>query len=1077
MSQNDSYFKVKRPFPKLDWENFPTNEESYNVHNRLSLDCQHSKNLSVVSGYSGLDQIVWFVTRKASHCNIKLVFGHEPSSSSDTRLPSPKRLSEEMRDYWLERGFSPSSNSAVIDAIEALDNGRVEARIHKERFLHAKAYRTDGFAIFGSSNFSKSGLEESRELNGRFQIGSDEYNDISEFMEGCWDRSEEYSQQLKNLLNELLRYTTWQEALARSCASLLEGDWAKELIPPQLREHFDRLWPHQRQGIAQSLIVLENQGAVVVADPTGSGKTRTGGWLLRLAYNRMLSKGGEMATNLTPLLVCPSSVEKNWYQLFDLIGMNPQVLSMGILSGGRKESSINRLKLVEKTNLLAVDEIHNFYGKTSQRTKRLSENLAESRVFLTATPINKEFKDLLKLMKLLGTEELDGNTFSKMNSLEDDINHPEKKRRETARKKASKLIQRFMVRRTRDDLKSIVNSRQDEYILDDGRIANYPEYQSEEFSLESDNEDYVIRQIEELTTQLTGVARISKIRRTKEQKELGISEKQVLNQVLKSNPGLSRYIVWKMLDSSFPALVEHLYGTAVAESEFGVKSGKKEKSQSQGVINKLKSLEMPMWQLSEDFKLDPSVPKWLIDESEFNNIVSQEISIYSQIYECANNLSGNRLKSKINQIVNSLDDGNKVLAFDTSNISLLIIAKELKKNGIETYTFIGSTKGNKGKKVQKAEEKFGRNSDDTPRVALLSDMMSEGINLQGSSVLVHLTIPSTIRLAEQRVGRVDRMDSIHDQIIIYYPERDHLASMMKSYLSERNKLVGDLIGSNIKLPEDEHLDDYSEDDDSSLSSDQVTEKMFKEKAGLFDAFHDVRELIGERGLISEEDYELMRTSKARALSYVGYVRSENPWCFFVIESNKDWAPQWVFLDYSKRGATSTAGLNRDTSDIANLLRNRIPKSHNIQPDEYADECVGKYIDHVRKHQFKLLPARRQHLLKTMSRVLMKWRNVVGHESEIGKRLEELRLAATGSSDIELDLKQIASKWIEYCRDNEESLELKNRKRGRTKKDHAYLRLVDNPPSDFKRFLDAFEHIDAVPRLESRVIAMIAGIPQ
>ena len=270
-----SFIEIKKPFPKLDWNSFPTNEQGIIVGNRIALDCKESPYLNIVSGYSGLDQIILFITRKANDSQIKLVFGHEPSISSISRIPSPRKLDKEMRDYWLEKGFSPSSNSAVMSAIQAIKNKRVRARIHTERFLHAKAYITDTAAVFGSSNFSKPGLETSRELNGRHLNGSIGYFSINTFFNGCWDRSEDYTGKLLELLERLLRYSTWQEALARSCAALLEGDWAKQLIPPNMKDDFENLWPHQRQGIAQALTVLETQGAVVIADPTGSGKTTT----------------------------------------------------------------------------------------------------------------------------------------------------------------------------------------------------------------------------------------------------------------------------------------------------------------------------------------------------------------------------------------------------------------------------------------------------------------------------------------------------------------------------------------------------------------------------------------------------------------------------------------------------------------------------------------------------------------------------------------------------------------------------------------------------------------------------------
>src|SRR5437667_351043 len=46
-------------------------------------------------------------------------------------------------------------------------------------------------------------------------------------------------------------------------------------------------------------------------------------------------------------------------------------------------------------------------------------------------------------------------------------------------------------------------------------------------------------------------------------------------------------------------------------------------------------------------------------------------------------------------------------------------------------------------------------------VALCSESMAEGYNLQRASAVVHLDMPSVVRTAEQRVGRVDRLDSPH----------------------------------------------------------------------------------------------------------------------------------------------------------------------------------------------------------------------------------------------------------------------------------------------------------------------------
>ena len=422
-----------------------------------------------------------------------------------------------------------------------------------------------------------------------------------------------------------------------------------------------------------------------------------------------------------------------------------------------------------------------------------------------------------------------------------------------------------------------------------------------------------------------------------------------------------------------------------------------------------------------------------------------------------------------------INPNEKTLVFDTSNITLLFLEKKLMDLGIETHTFIGSTKGSKNKKVNEAEELFGLDSDDKSRVALLSDMMSEGINLQGSSNLIHLTTPSTIRLAEQRVGRVDRMNTRFDEIKIYYPKKDLLSSQMKPYLKERNKLVGDIIGSNIILPDDDGIDNLSEDGEEMLSSIEMNEKMFSERNGLFDAFHEIRELIGDKGLITDSEYEMMRTSKAKVMAYVGYVKSKTPWCFFTIESKKNGAPQWVFLDYEKKSIGKSKGLIIETPEICQRLRSVIPESSSVEPSSYADKCVEEYLEHVSKNQFRLLPQRRQSLLADMQYVLLKWRNKVGHQTEIGERLDVLRLEVISKGEVQKDLKLIASKWMEFIRDNSDKLDYKS---SRSKK-NIKLReqLENNPPDDFESFLKTFESINIIPDLESRVISMIAGIPE
>ena len=142
--------------------------------------------------------------------------------------------------------------------------------------------------MVGSSNFSHPGLGGQHETNVRFAPEHAPFFDgAHQLAERLWEVGADYSQDLLELLRTLLQSVTWQEALARACAEVLEGAWANKYVgtpggdaPP--------FWPSQRQGIAQALWVLEHVGSVLVADATGSGKTRMGAYLIAALMQRFL---------------------------------------------------------------------------------------------------------------------------------------------------------------------------------------------------------------------------------------------------------------------------------------------------------------------------------------------------------------------------------------------------------------------------------------------------------------------------------------------------------------------------------------------------------------------------------------------------------------------------------------------------------------------------------------------------------------------------------------------------------------------------------------------------------------------
>src|SRR5690606_23352756 len=79
-----------------------------------------------------------------------------------------------------------------------------------------------------------------------------------------------------------------------------------------------------------------------------------------------------------------------------------------ISHGALSRTSSDRFGEVEialrHTQLLGVDEAHNFLNRTSQRSRMLYGNVADNVVLFTATPINRGARDLIAVVELLGAD-------------------------------------------------------------------------------------------------------------------------------------------------------------------------------------------------------------------------------------------------------------------------------------------------------------------------------------------------------------------------------------------------------------------------------------------------------------------------------------------------------------------------------------------------------------------------------------------------------------------------------------------------------------------------------------------------
>jgi len=1009
----------------LDWpapERFPLNVAGQHVRDRVIHDLVGSESPLIVAGYAAIDHIITFLAQfPPGRTGIRLMFGSEPSPGRPERYGSGGRpFTKEVQEYWLTHNISPLLSLKLIQAVERLQRGEVQARYLGDAGarLHAKIYRGDHAVTLGSSNFTQPGLVSQLEANVRFTATQDgaRFRDTVAIAENYWSAGTDYTRDLIALLQSLLQWVTWQEALARACAELLEGQWAKDYLDAQPFAGDQPLWPSQQQGIAQALWILETVGSVLVSDATGSGKTRLGAHLLRAVMDRIWRFG--RIRRGRAVLVAPPSVSRTWQTEATLAGAQLEVRSHGKLSYRLGTDHDEVVEAVRRAQVLAVDEAHNFLNRVSERSRVLLSNMADHTILFTATPINRSAADLLRLADVLGADNLAEET---LDAFEDMLRHPNKvgalTEHQLERLRAE--LRRFTVRRTKSMLNALVDQAPHLYHDIQGKPCRYPKHRSETYQLhESVADRDIAAQIRAATEELVGAALVSQpVELPASLRREGWSEEKFLQSRLTGVRRLSTHLVMSALRSSRCALVEHLIGTSATLTEFKLHADQK-RQVTGNVIGKLESRAgvPPGSRLSI-----ATVPAWLTDPDEHRRVCEADGAVYRRILHLVRSMSDRREMQKVALLAKLTKKHRMLVAFDSRPISLAMLRdqlQELFKKQERPVEVVLATGENLAAR-QQVSSRMRRGAESAGRlVAMCSDSMSEGVNLQEASVVVHLDMPSVVRIAEQRVGRVDRMDSPHESIQVWWPrDAQEFALRTDDRFLERYATVESLLGSNLPLPE-ELGGTGGREAASAVSAEAMIAEAERADVepwdGIRDAFAPVRDLVdGPERIVPPDTYRHYREVTERVLARVSCVRSEDNWALLCFSGTAMGAPRWVLCQ------EATDLVTADLEVICHELRVRLgPDRRNLEPSEAAMRWLDAAVARVHQSERELLPRRKQRALQEMEIVLGHYRVQCeargGHED--AQQLRSI-LAAMENDDptLWLNWDLIAERWLDLIR--------------------------------------------------------------
>lgn len=1057
-----------------DADRFPLNRPGQTVESVVLDDLRRSAAPLIVTGYASLDRIIAFAADLQS-ATVRLLLGNEPfESRTRSFVHGGRRFSAEVRDYWLARGISLFHSAKLIATIERIEGGALTARYidSDRRPLHAKIYCGADAVSLGSSNFTQAGMTSQLECNARFSREKEprRYREAVTIAENFWAAGVDYTAELLELLRQLLRVVTWQEALARACAELLEGEWAEGYLENQVALGDTTLWPSQKAGIAQALWVLENVGSVLVADPTGSGKTRLGAHLLRALVDRTWSSG--RGRHDLPLLVSPPAVRPNWEREATYCGLPLATRSHGVLSRADSDSHTETQHAIQRAQILAIDEAHNFLNLGSQRSKGILSNMADHVVLFTATPINRGATDLLSLVDMLGADNMEDETIRRLELLARRKGSIDRSLSPSDVDALRKEINRFTLRRTKVMLNELVDREPGSYLDPKGRVCRYPKHDSRTYSTgESQQDCQLAEQIRDLAKQLRGLALLeSHLEMPDALRRDGWDEEAYLRGRLSAVQSLSRYNILSRLRSSRAALHEHLEGTGKAVARYAL--GDIDKTAKTGaIIDKLRGMNT---RGGPTTSLKCVLPDWLTVPQEWVGACEFEVRIYTQILALLERISSSRERAKAEHLKKLIKRHNLILAFDSHLITLEVIRKALHDIG-QTDGVVVATGSSQAGRRQVVRE-YGRDSK-ASGIALCSDALSEGLNLQGSSTVVHLDMPSVVRIAEQRVGRVDRMDSPHQVIEAWWPDDSpSFAVHADERFVQRYQTVKTLLGANMPLPPQlsTSLSAYEEVVRPETIIQETEEAIAHPWDGIEDAFSPVRNLVtGASALVPAPIYREYAEVKARVLSRVGLVLASKPWAFFAIRGHDQTAPRWILFD-SAEGESMIR-----LEQICDALRGNLNEAvEDLPMSAAAGAQLDRFLSRLQEAEIRLLPRKKQRALDQMRQVLLHHQANAERQGHMERaaRIDYLASLATVSAQVlRPDIEVVAEQWLDWIRPRWFDKLAHRRKRRRP------LLLRDLQSDLFRQELglDALErkflHIPTAAPLDQRIAACIVGV--
>lgn len=731
-----------------------------------------------------------------------------------------KIYDEEFRQDILNAKYAPEVEEGILQMCQDLVDGRLQMRIHATKNLHAKFYlclpqnhseNTDGWVIMGSSNISDSGLGTSQAPRYELNVTMKDYDDVKYCSDEFWKLWNEAVVLTPEDIDAYKRKTylgyqpTPYELYIKVLIDIF-GDQVEDDFSIQLPDGVKDL-KYQKDAVIQGYQMLMQHNGLFLADVVGLGKTM----IATMIAKRFIEANGK-DTNV--LVVYPPALEENWKNTFHLFGISrkAQFITNGSLSkilDGR-----DQYKDKEEFDLIIVDEAHGFRSDSSGKYDELQKicksaccnvgllkNMQKKVMLLSATPLNNRPDDLQNLLLLFQNSQtctIDGipnlkaffsphiQNYNKL-MRERDTRDVTKEVDSIYEEIRSKVIDKVTVRRTRNNILNDADYRAD--IKQQGIVfpnilpPNELVYQMGEQTSNLFYETLASLSDEEYPEHLY-YARYRGVEFLKDEYRKKYKNAEHIGQTL---AGIYRVHMVKRLESSFYAFKESLRTLLRITNDM-----LRMFSENKVVIApdlKVKDLLLKGWELDqiiehaiekgyvrEDivYEADAFKPEF-IEMLRNDKVVLEKLNAEWKAETTDPKFDLFRKKMEGEFFNADKNAAGKLVVFSESVDTLTYLCGRIKKE-LQREDVLMVTSQNRNNLGKIIKENFDANyAEDAHHynIILTSDVLSEGVNLHRSNVIVNYDSPWNATRLMQRIGRVNRIGSVADSIYNYmfYPSQ------------------------------------------------------------------------------------------------------------------------------------------------------------------------------------------------------------------------------------------------------------------------------------------------------------------